>query len=178
MRCCWRRSQGQRATAEPLARPEPPAAPRCSTPALALTSAAGHEGGDAGGRRVALSAYGVLRLSFEAVDDSDATAALAPAACIAGGGGGGGGGGASVPVANTTCLAAGGGGGGGCSAVAFEVALAGRPADAGRNRTVCASVTNDQVGFPLPPPSSQSAGCPSAGRSALVRQVPWSQPLP
>ncbi len=139
---------------------------KCSTPALTLARAAGYEGdaggGGGGGEGVgggggdgaggggyyfALSAYGVLRLSFEAADDADATAALAPAVWIAAGVGGVGG--ASVAVANATCLAAGGGGGGGCSALAFAVSLAGRPADAGRNRTVCATVTNDQARRPV-----------------------------
>ena len=115
---------------------------KCTTPALILTSASGYETATgSGGDVFAVSAYGELSLNLTARDDSDATTKLSATAwviTVVGATSNT----ASISVMDVTCENR---TGFGCSAIAFSLAFAGQPADAGLNRSLCATVTNDQV---------------------------------
>lgn len=119
---------------------------KCTSPVIAITQAYGYETravdrSDGSGSFFVVSAYGVLRLSFSVNDDSDATSMLHPVVSITSAAGAS----ASVPILNMSCNSI---VGGKCSAIDFSVSIAGQVANAGKNQTICATVTNDQVNTP------------------------------
>lgn len=137
---------------------------KCTTPTLEISRADGYESGsiDGGGGEsfFVVSAYGALHLSFSADDNTDATFALRPAAwMVAGAGSLAGLANPAVMVENITCngtsLRK-------CSAVLFAVNINGQVANAGKNQTLCATVTNDQV------TCQRSCSCPCACYPSLI----------